>query len=259
MSLITLERAKRAFAPRAWTDSDNAELAQSVATASELARRFCGAPLGPWETAEIHDVAGARETAVRHRPARALLSAAAEPAPALAIGRDRAGTVRLSTTALVLADEAGGRALPLAQFPTAMALASAVNAGSDGYTAALAPGAASAPSDRLHLEGGDLLLGIPARAVRPGRPVPVVAYGAVLAGARLDSRSQRVDLGRRVAGPVRLVVEAGHDPLPEPVAEAVAQMAAALWWTARGNPAAAEPLPHPAGRALLAPFRQYRI
>ena len=102
MSLITVERAKRAFAPRAWTEADNAELAQAAATASELARRFCGAPLGPGETAEIHDPNGGRDAPVRHRPARALLSAATDPAPALAIGRDRPGTVRLSTTELVL-------------------------------------------------------------------------------------------------------------------------------------------------------------
>ena len=259
MSLITVERAKRAFAPRAWTEADNTELARAAATASELARRFCGAPLGPGETAEIHDPNGGRDAPVRHRPARALLSAATDPAPALGIGRDRPGTVRLSTTELVLADDTGGRALSLAAFPTATALAAAINAGADGYSATVAAGATAAPSDRLHLEGGDLHLGVPARAVRPGRPVSVLVFGALLAGARLDSRAQRVDLGRRVAAPVRLVLEVGHDPLPEPVAEAVAQMTAALYWTARGNPAAAQPLPHPAGRALLAPFRQYRI
>ena len=33
MSLITVERAKRAFAPRAWTEADNAELARAAATA----------------------------------------------------------------------------------------------------------------------------------------------------------------------------------------------------------------------------------
>ena len=37
MALITVERARRAFAPRAWTDADNAELAQAVGTAYQLA------------------------------------------------------------------------------------------------------------------------------------------------------------------------------------------------------------------------------
>lgn len=259
MSLISVERARRAFAPRAWSEADTAELAQAVATASELARRHCGAPLGPGETAEIHETRGAAEAPVRHRPARALVSAATDPAPALSITRDRPGTVRLSTTELVLADGAGGRALSLAAFATASALASAINAGSDGFAATVAAGAAAFGAERLHLEGGDLHLGIPARATRPGRPVTVMAFEKLLAGARLDPRSQRVDLGRRASAPVRLVLEVGHDPLPEPVAEAVAQMAAALYWSARGNPVAAQPLPHPAARALLAPFRQYRI
>jgi hypothetical protein len=33
MALITVERARRAFAPRAWTDADNSELAQAGGTA----------------------------------------------------------------------------------------------------------------------------------------------------------------------------------------------------------------------------------
>ncbi|MFZ4646152.1 MAG: hypothetical protein ACOYNP_10370 [Gemmataceae bacterium] len=259
MALITVERARRAFAPRAWTDADNAELAQAVGTASELAQRFCGSTLGPAEIAEIHDPAHGREVACRHRPARALLSAFTDPAPAMAIGRDRAGTVRLSTTELILVDGAGGRTLSLTTFPTATALAAAINAGSDGYAATVAAGATTAASAQLHLEGGDLHLSTPARGTRPGRPVPLLVFGAPLVGARLDVRTQRVDLGRRPGAPVRLVLEVGHDPVPEPVAEAVAQMAAALYWSARGNPATGEPLPHAGARALLNPFRQYRI
>lgn len=259
MTLITVERARRAFAPRSWTDADNAELAQAVGTASELARRFCGSTLGPEEIAEIHEPAHGREVACRHRPARALKAATTDPAPAMAIGRDRPGTVRLTATDMVLVDGTGGRILSLVTFPTATALAAAINAGSDGYSATVAAGATEAPSVQLHLEGGDLHLSTPSRSVRPGKPVAVLVFGTPLAGARLDVRTQRVDLGRRLGAPVRLILEVGHDPVPEPVAEAVAQMAAALYWSARGNPATGQPLPHAGARALLNPFRQYRI
>lgn len=57
-------------------------------------------------------------------------------------------------------------------------------------------------------------------------------------------------------GMVRVVYDAGFDPIPEDIQEAVALWTAASYWQTRQDPSLASKEPPPAAASLLAPYRR---
>ncbi len=256
--LITLARAKLAVNLPTWPAGDEALLAVAVSAAGNAARRWCRSPLLLEAVEEIHRTGGgdlAEGLRVGAAPARLVLRVATDPGVGLTLTSASGGWVRVGASTLEFQVGAGPvRSITLASHATLSGLAAAAVALEPTLGISVVEATAN-----------------PADLARTGARLPLGATGLPLAVYRspvFDWRFWPGPAELRFTGPVtlreavRLVVLAGHMPLPPAVEEAVAQWSATLFWRMRGQ---ATGLPgdasHPpeGSRLLLAPYRVYRV
>lgn len=256
--LITLARAKLAVNLPTWSVADESLLAVAVAAAGNAARRWCRSPLLLEAVEEIHSAGGgdlAEGLRVGVAPARLVLRVATDPGVGLALSSASGGWVRVGASALEFQVGAGpARSVTLASHATLSGLAAAAVALEPGLGISVVEGATN-----------------PIDLARTGARLPLGTTGLPLAVYRspiFDWRFWPGPAELRFTGPVtireavRLVVLAGHMPLPPAVEEAVAQWSATLFWRMRGQatglPGDASQPPEGA-RLLLAPYRVHRV
>lgn len=256
--LITLARAKQAVNQVTWSAADEALLAVAVTAAGNGARRWCRSPLLLEALEEIHpdrDADPSDGVRVGSQPARLVLRVATDPVVGLTLTGAGGGWVRVGTATLELQVGAGPvRVVSLAGYATLSGLAVAL--------------AALEPALGISVVAGDAH---PADLACTGARLPLGPVGLALQVYRQPLFDWRFWPGPgelRFAGPLavrlalRVVVLAGHMPLPPAVEEAVAQWSAVLYWRMRGQStglAGDGNQPPESARVLLAPFRVYRL
>lgn len=256
--LITLARAKQAVNLPTWSAADESLLAVAVAAAGNAARRWCRSPLLLEPVEEIHRPGGADLASglrVGTAPARVVLRVATDPGVGLTLGGVSGGWVRVGAYALEFQVGSGtARSVPLAAHATLSGLAAAAVALEPSLGVSVVEGAAS-PAD-LARTGARLPLG--------GTGLPLTVYRLPVVDWRFwpGPAELRFTGAVTLREAVRLVVLAGHMPLPPAVEEAVAQWSATLFWRMRGQatglPGDASQPPE-APRLLLAPYRVHRV
>ena len=253
--LISLARARQAISQATWSAADETLLAVAITSASGAARAWCHSPLALAAVEEIRQPQRGDGLRCRSLPARAVLRVASDPGPGLALSAPAGGSVRLTPGVIEWGVGAGPvRTVVLASHATLAALAVALIALEPSLVVGVVAPAAS-PADlactgaRLPLSGSPLVLTVYRQAQSGWRLLP--GLGALVWSCPW-----------LITGEVRLVVLAGHEPLPVEVEEAVAQWAATLYWRMRGQTSGLvgdEAQPPAGARALLAPWRVFSI
>lgn len=274
--LITRERALRNLSGLSPTAAEAMLLDALIAAVSRAAENLCRRTFTPCRHDELYAGTDRVELLVRHYPVISVERIAGGPVAVLrvtnAAAANQRAAVRVTDRGLLLQRVASAvtttNELLFETYPTLTALADAVVALGNGWSASLAnpDDAQRAAADLRALQGA---------LSAKDRDAELLLHAEELSDYAVDA--ERGCLVRHPAGwgggpgAWRVVYVAGYGPLPEDVQEACAQWVAALFWQSKRDPglasesvvgaAARTALREPPGsvRTLLASYRSLRL
>jgi hypothetical protein len=273
--LITRARALQNLNNLTPTSAEGTLLDNLVSAVSRAVEAYCRRTFDEQSFDELYDGGPAEELLLRHYPVLRVERVAHTPSPVLRITNTAAGnqraTVRVTDTGLVLTRVASGtttmNSRAFADYVTLSALAAAVTALANGWSAAVVSGTdgARASADLRALQGAfnakdtdaELRLHID----------ELIAFDVDAERGCL----RRCDGWLGGPGSWRVIYDAGFAAVPDDVQEACAEWVAALFWQTKRDPGLAhENIPNLVARAplgdvpatvkvLLRPYRCVRI
>jgi hypothetical protein len=287
-NLITRERAQQNVAQATLSAAEAALLDRLVAAVSEAIRRYCNRDFVAQSYDELYDGSGTPELILNHAPVLAVERVATSPTAVLTA--NQRATVQVTGDGLTLTRVASGTVVADSSVtwqanPTLGAVATAIDALGNGWDATVRSPYALWPSADLRSIQGAL-------SCAQSRPAGLVLHLDELAAYSIRADEGILVYGAAGWGPVfpweesfgrpcwergrglyRVVYTAGYEGVPEPVQEAAAEWAAALWWQAKRDPAAVQVQVPGAGaqlfsgklelpgylKVLLAPYRRFVI
>lgn len=293
-NLITRERAQQNVAQATLSAAEAALLDRLVAAVSEAIRRYCNRDFVAQSYDELYDGSGTPELILNHAPILAVERVATSPMAVLTVtntsSANQRATVQVTPDGLTLTRVASGSVIVDSSVtwqanPTLGAVASAIDALGNGWGATvLSPYSLWPSADLRSLQGAlscaqsrlaGLVLHLDELAAYSIRADEgILVYGAAGWGPVFPwERPFGQPCWGRGRGLYRVLYTAGYESVPEPVQEAAAEWAAALWWQAKRDPAAVQVQVPGAGaqqfsgklelpgylKVLLAPYRRFGI
>lgn len=276
-NLITRDRALSNLDNRATTSDENTTLDALIAAVSKAIENYCWRTFAVASFDELQPGNNRRELLLRNYPIASIERVAYAPTPVLRVtntsGSEQRATVKVTATGLELIRVASGvattEAILFSAQPTLSALASAVTALGNGWSAAVLESANDlrASADLRALQGA-----FPAKDVN----ALLQMHTSELASFAVDAERGCLarDDGTCWHGGLhywRVLYRAGFGAIPDDVQEACAQWVAVLFWPTKRDPGlASETLPGIVTRAalrdmpasirqMLGPYRNWRI
>lgn len=284
--LITRTRALRNLAGLTPTAAEETTIDGLLAAVSEGIEQYCRRRFTSQPHDECHDGGPGRYLFLEQYPIVSVERVAFCPQAVLTVtntlGTNQRAAVKVTATGLTLARVASGvtytTALTFSGNATLSAMATAINALGNGWSAAVVDGFSGdwASADLHAIQGAyhcrNVLAGLRLHVLELSAYEVDEARGCLLRTADdelalLDEQNPWFGGGRYW----RILYTAGYDTVPEDVQEACAQWVAALFWATKRDPGAAQlittgvgtlvPYPEmpPAVRGLLRPYRVYRL
>ena len=274
-NLITRARALYNLNNLAATAAENTTLDALIAAVSAGIERWCRRNFVSTQYDEVYDGIDAAELVLQHFPIISIERVACDPTPVLLVQNTSASnqraTVQVTSTGVTLTRVASGvnssNSLTFAGNVTLTALAAAVNALGNGWSASLASSAFAerAAADLRALQGAfaakDAAAELRIHLQEAGAYDSDAAHGLLIRGGGWRGSRQFW----------RIIYTAGYASVPEDVQEACAQWVAMLFWQTKRDPGLAHETvtgsvartPHwqmPLSvRLLLEPYRALRV
>jgi hypothetical protein len=274
-NLITRARALYNLNNLSTSAAENTTLDALIAGVSAAIERWCGRNFVSTQYDEIYDGRGQRELVLQHFPLISVDRVAHQPTAVLRVQNTSASvqrsTVQVTSTGLALARVAAGVSatdtLNFAGNVTLTALATAINALGNGWSASLA-------SDEFANRASADLRALQGALAAKDAPAELKIHLLELTDFDIDSARGlllRANCWHGGSQHWRLIYTAGYAAVPDDVQEACAQWVAALFWQTKRDPGLAHettpgsidrtPLGDvpPSARALLEAYRAVTV
>src|SRR5262245_27468818 len=239
-NLITRARALYNLNNLAATAAENTTLDALIAAVSAAIERWCGRNFVSTQYDEIYDGRGQRELVLQHFPLISVDRVAHQPTAVLRVQNTSASvqraTVQVTGTGLALTRVAAGVSatdtLTFAVNVTLTALATAINALGNGWSASLA-------SDEFANRASADLRALQGALAAKDAPADLRIHLLELTDFNIDSaRGLLLRPGGWRGGSQhwRVIYTAGYAAVPDDIQEACAQWVAALFWQTKRDP-----------------------
>lgn len=270
--LITAAYAKRRINQDSFTSGEDDTIDELITAVSKAIQRYCRRQFDAQTFDQLHDGTNSSVLALREFPILSVARVAYGPTTVLNVTNTSAAnqraTVAVTSTGLALVRVASGvittDAPTFAANVTLAALATAVNALGNGWSASVVPGHEDRASADLRATQG----AFDAKNIHAALRMHINEL------SQYEVNAERGWLIRGYSDPdfedqgavwhggwhyYRIIYTAGFATVPEDVQEAAAEWVAALFWQTKDNPASYPELPPTHAALLLNPYRKLRI